>query len=109
MIAALDGWLASGAEYQGELSFDGPVRVDGHVRGIVRSKDLVEVGETGHVDGAIHCAQALVAGRVDGLLRATERVTLLETAVVEGRVETPWLDVRLGCRWKGDVAVARPE
>jgi cytoskeletal protein CcmA (bactofilin family) len=107
VTAALEGWLARGASYHGELSFDGPVRIEGHMVGIVRSKGLVEVGEHGHVDGAIYAAQALVAGRVEGYLRATERATLLETAVVAAKVETPWLDVRLGCQWKGDAVVTR--
>ena len=109
MTGPLDGWLAPGAEHRGEMVFDGPVRIEGYLLGIVRSKDVVEITETGHVDGAVHAAQALIAGRVDGLLRATERATLLETAVVEGRVETPWLDARLGCQWKGDAVVRRPE
>jgi hypothetical protein len=38
---------------------------------------------------------------------ASERVTLLETAVVSGEVTTPWLDVRPGARLDAVVRVSR--
>ncbi len=90
---ALAGLLGRGATYRGDLVFQGRVRVDGHFIGTIRSDDLLEV----------------VAGRLDGTLRARERCTLLESAVVRGRVESPWLDVRLGCRLDAEVLVHRSE
>ena len=44
---------------------------------------------------------------MEGTLRATERITLLPTAVVRGKVETPWLDVRLGAQVEADIQVLR--
>lgn len=107
MTAPLAGLLGPGAEYEGDLVFQGRVRIDGKLAGTVRSDDLLEVGPQGRVDGEIDVAQALIAGRVDGLLRARERCTLLESAVVHGQVLTPWLDVRPGAVIKAEVLVER--
>ncbi len=107
MTSPLAALLGPGAQYEGDLVFQGRVRIDGKLAGTIRSDDLLEIGPTGRVDGEIDVAQALVAGRVDGLLRARERCTLLETAVVHGQILTPWLDVRLGATLKAEVLVER--
>jgi cytoskeletal protein CcmA (bactofilin family) len=103
----LAGLLGPGARYEGDLVFQGRVRIDGAFHGTIRSDDLLEIGRTGSVDGEIDVAQVLVAGKVDGLLRARERCTLLESAVVHGQIITPWLDVRNGARLRAEVLVER--
>lgn len=103
----LAGLVGPGATYEGDLTFEGRVRVDGRFSGTLKSDDLVEVGPDGIVSGEIDVAQALIAGRVEGLLRARERCTLLPTATVKGQVVTPWLDVRPGAQLKADVLVER--
>ena len=96
-----------GAHHDGDLRFEGRVRIDGMFTGTIESPDLLEVGAAGSVRGSVQVAQALVGGRIEGDLVATERVTLLETAVVRGRIETPWLDVRNGAQIDGPVLVLR--
>jgi len=103
----VNGGLGVGAHYKGSLNFEGRVRIDGWLEGDVRSPDLLEIGAAGRVKGSVHVAQALVGGRLEGTLHATERVTLLETAVVEGTIHTPWIDVRPGARWVGRIEVER--
>ena len=102
------GWLGSGSTWTGDLVFAGRVRVDGTLQGSVRSDDLLDLGAGGRIEGDVRVAQALVAGVFSGKLVATERVTLLETAVVTGQIDTPWLDVRPGARVDAVVRVARP-
>jgi len=77
--------------------------------GTIASPDLLEVGAAGTIQGRVEVAQALVAGRVEGELIASERVTLLDTATVVGRIETPWLDVRTGAQLDATVKVHRTE
>jgi cytoskeletal protein CcmA (bactofilin family) len=101
--------LGLGAHYQGDLDFEGRIRIDGYFTCSVRSPDLLEVGAAGTVQGRIEVAQALIGGRVEGELHASERVTLLETATVIGRIVTPWLDVRTGAQLQATVAVSHEE
>ena len=107
MNRPLSGLLGVGAVHVGDLRFDGPARIDGTVEGSVRSSDLIEVGPTGIVIGTLSARQALIAGVVRGAIDVSERMTMLETAEVEGDVSVPWLDVRLGARWQGMVRVVR--
>lgn len=103
----INGWLGVGAHYKGALDFEGRVRIDGWFEGDIRSPDLVEIGAAGRVVGTVRVAQALVGGRLEGELVATERVTLLDSAVVIGTICSPWLDVRPGAQWTGRVEVHR--
>jgi cytoskeletal protein CcmA (bactofilin family) len=105
----VSGWLGVGARWRGDLQFDGRVRIDGTLIGSIRSDDLLEIGAGGRVDGEVRVAQALIGGRFDGTLVATERVTLLDTAVVSGEVVSPWLDVRNGARIDALVRVQRDD
>lgn len=105
----LDGWLGPGARWKGSLDGPGVVRIDGVVEGDVRGEGFVEISASGVVLGDVTAPQVLLAGRVDGTLRATERATLLETAVLRGSLDTPWLDVRCGARVDAHVRVDRPE
>ncbi len=103
----LSGLLGAGATWDGDLVFDGRVRIDGIFRGKVTGPDLLEIGPSGSVTGEIEVAQALVAGLVDGTLVARERCTLLETAIVRGRIVTPWLDCRVGSQLDATVVAMR--
>lgn len=109
MTKGLAGVLGRGATYRGDLVFQGRVRVEGILVGAVSSDDLLEIGPTGKVQGEIDVAQALIAGEVDGVLRVRERCTLLESAIVRGRVITPWIDVRMGAQLRAELIVDRRE
>lgn len=106
---SLAGLLGPGAHHEGSLVFQGRVRIDGTLLGDVQSDDFLEIGPQGHIEGSVNVAQALVAGRIEGALRARERITLLETAVVMGQITTPWLDVRPGAQLRATVRVDRSE
>lgn len=103
----VSGWLGLGATWRGDLDFHGRVRIDGTLIGSVRSNDLLDVGAAGRIEGDVRVAQALVGGVIEGTLHATERATLLETAVVRGVIVTPWLDVRAGAQIEAEVSVHR--
>ncbi len=106
-MPTLAGWLGEGGTYEGELETTDRERIDGTFIGALRCDDLVEVGPHGVVRGSVDTAQALVYGHVSGTLTARERVTLMESAVIEGRLCTPWLDVRPGARLTAEVEVQR--
>jgi cytoskeletal protein CcmA (bactofilin family) len=103
----LSGLLGAGTTWNGELCFDGRVRVDGLFDGRISTPDFLEVGPTGEVRGHIDAAQVLVAGLVDGTIKARERVTVLETGQVRGRIEAPWVDLRPGAQVDGWVCAVR--
>jgi cytoskeletal protein CcmA (bactofilin family) len=99
-IAAL---LGKGARYSGEMSFDGRVRVDGTFNGRIFTDDVLEIGESGVVDGQIDAATLIVAGVAKGDIHARDRLVLQPTGLVEGQVDARILEVWAGGRLHAQV------
>jgi cytoskeletal protein CcmA (bactofilin family) len=99
-LAAL---LGKGARYTGEMSFDGRVRVDGQFSGRIFTEDVLEIGESGVVDGQIDAATLVVAGTAKGDIRVRDRLVLQPTGRLLGKVDARSLEVRPGGRIEAEV------
>ena len=87
---------------KGTIKFDGPMRIDGRVDGqiITDSGDLV-IGETGTVKAAINTKSAIVEGRVDGRITASDKVVLKKKAHLTGDLQAKILVVEEGVVFVG--------
>lgn len=94
-LAAL---LGRGAQFGGDLTFEGRVRVDGTFKGRIFTDDTLEIGPSGVVDGEIDAAVLIVAGTASGKVRARERLVLEPTGMLKGQVDAPALEAQPGGR-----------
>src|SRR3954466_11391338 len=83
--------LGRGSEFEGKLTFEGTVRIDGKLSGEIFSDDVLVIGEGAHVSAEIECGVVIVEGTVDGNIRAKRAVELHSPAKVRGNIETPSL------------------
>ena len=100
--------IDKGSEVSGKLSFAGPTRIDGTLRGEVRAGDHLVIAESGRVDGTVHAASLVILGRVEGNVLEAERVEIGPRGVLRGTLETRTLVVREGGILDGDCKVAAP-
>ncbi|MGH9804901.1 MAG: bactofilin family protein [Candidatus Acidiferrales bacterium] len=91
-----NGFIAKGFKLEGTLDVVGPLRVNGRVKGTVRSKSQVVLGESAEIEGEVQCAHLSVAGKVNGNVHCTERLEILSSGVVEGDVHAPSLGIEPG-------------
>ena len=86
----------------GTVKFDGQMRVDGKVDGkiITDNGDLV-IGETGTVNADINTKSAIVEGRVDGKITASNKVVLKQKAHLIGELQAKTLVVEEGVVFVG--------
>ena len=101
--------MGPGAHYEGDLSFEGRVRVDGHFTGRVYSEDLLELGTEGVIEGEADVARAIIAGTVVGRLRVRERLVIESTGRVEGKLDAGICEVRPGAIVRGEVRIRGEE
>lgn len=94
-LAAL---LGRGAQFGGDLTFEGRVRVDGAFRGRIYTEDTLEIGEPGRVEGEIDAATLIVAGVAGGKIRVRDRLVLEPTGTLRGQVDAAVLEVHPGGR-----------
>jgi cytoskeletal protein CcmA (bactofilin family) len=90
------GFLDRGVKLEGTLELAGTFRIDGEVKGTVRCKERLIVGENGYLEGEIECTIVSVAGKINGKVTGSNRVEILPSGVVEGEVHTPCLVIEAG-------------
>ena len=106
--------LGKGSDFEGKLTFEGTVRVDGKISGEIFSDDVLVVGEGATVSAEIEVGVIIVEGNVNGNIRAKRAVELHAPARVRGNIETPSLYIDKGvlfegtCKMEGVGAVSRP-
>jgi cytoskeletal protein CcmA (bactofilin family) len=93
--------LGRGSEFEGKLTFEGTVRIDGKLSGEIFSDDVLVVGEGAHVSAEIDVGVIIVEGNVNGNIRAKRAVELHAPARVRGNIETPSLYIDKGVVFEG--------
>ena len=106
--------LVSDLVFEGNITGDGELMIDGVVKGDVQVARLV-VGEHARVQGVLRGAQVEVRGHVQGDIEG-QFVRLLETAHVDGDITYEKLSIDVGAFFQGrcsqlrsDTAQAEPQ
>jgi cytoskeletal protein CcmA (bactofilin family) len=93
--------LGEGVEFQGELSFTHGIRVDGIVRGKVRSESCLIIGPKGRVEAEVAIRRVSIDGEFHGIIRASDRVEIHKEGKVYGDIYTPCLTIEAGALFEG--------
>jgi len=88
--------LGKGAHFEGRLIFEGTVRIDGTFAGDIFTRDTLIVGAESRVLAQIDADRVVVAGYIEGQIRATGRVEIQASGHVRGSVQSPVLQIEEG-------------
>jgi cytoskeletal protein CcmA (bactofilin family) len=99
----LNAFLNKGSEFDGKLSFDGSVRIDGIFNGEITAKGELQVGESGKIEAEVKVGSLIVSGLVKGDIKASQRIQLTPTAKVYGDIATPKLAIAEGAIFEGTI------
>lgn len=97
----INALLGKGSEFEGKLSFEGTVRIDGQFKGEIFSDDVLIVGEGAIVDAEIKVNQVVVYGSVQGNVYAPGGVNLHAPARLKGSITTKSLTIDQGVVFDG--------
>ncbi len=93
----------------GKLRCKEALRIDGRVKGEVRSEKSVIIGEGAVVEAAIHADAVVIAGEVKGDIAAKRKITLERTARVSGELCTPGIVIEEGAKVEGRIVIGADE
>jgi len=99
----LNAFLGKGCIYEGKLTFEGRVRIDGKFTGEIFSNDTLEIGPDAELEAEVDCATVVIAGRVNGNITARGRCDLRAPAVVLGNITSPIITMDEGVRFDGEL------
>ncbi len=105
----LNALLGKGSEFEGKLTFEGTVRIDGKFTGSVNTSDVLVVGEGAKLNAEVTCGTIIVHGEVNGNIRAKSAIELHHPAKVRGNIETPSLMIEKGVIFEGQARMENLE
>jgi cytoskeletal protein CcmA (bactofilin family) len=103
--AVLVASLHTGSRVSGQLSFQGPARIDGRVEGEIQCQGKLTIGEGAEVRAKISAQTVVIRGRVEGNVTAKEKVELAAPARLYGNIESPRLIITEGVVFDGDCSM----
>src|ERR1700741_337109 len=88
--------LGKGSEFEGKLSFEGQVRIDGKYSGHFSTRAGLVIGEGARGNAERTAGTVTITGQVEGNIKASGLVDLHPPARVKGSIETPALSMDKG-------------
>ena len=95
--------LGRGCKFEGKLSFDGTVQIDGEFYGDIDSAGHLVVSDGAKIDGTIKVASAVVSGAMTGRVETSGTLELTSTASLVGELVVDSLTIERGAHFQGEV------
>ena len=94
------GLLVRG-DTEGELSFQGTVRIEGKLKGNVKVGGVLTIAYYGNVIGDIQAETVICKGKIKGIVHAIKKVEIQPDGAIEGNVHAPSFQIDPGGRFEG--------
>ena len=101
VVGEINTLLGRGSEFEGKLTFEGTVRIDGKLSGEIFSDDVLVVGEGALVEAEIDVGEIIIQGTVVGNIRAKRGIEVHAPGRVKGDLTTPSLQIDKGVMFEG--------
>ena len=102
LMGDLNTLIGKGTTFEGNLSVQHSLRIDGKFVGNIKSTDSIIVGKEGIIEGEIDVKNAVIGGTVKGKITASGKVTLEATAVLVGKLKATKLVIAEGAVFDGN-------
>jgi cytoskeletal protein CcmA (bactofilin family) len=94
-------FLGEGTYLEGTIETKGSLRIDGRVKGAIKTGDTVTIGANGVVAGEVYARQAVVGGRIEGNLKIEEKLVLEAKSTLIGNLKAKKLVIDEGAVFQG--------
>lgn len=97
--------VGAGTSIEGDVISSGDIRIDGSLKGTVKTRGKLVVGPSGNVEGEVYCQNADISGSIRGKLNVTELLSLKGTAKLSGEISTGKLSIEPGADFSGSCSM----
>ncbi|GAB4329753.1 MAG: polymer-forming cytoskeletal protein [Calditrichia bacterium] len=94
-------FLGVGTYVEGIIDTKGSLRVDGKVKGSIKTVDTLTIGTTGEVSGEVSAKNLVLGGKIDGNVIVEEKLVMESKSVLIGNVKTKNLVIDEGAVFQG--------
>ncbi|MBU2512846.1 polymer-forming cytoskeletal protein [bacterium] len=107
----ISGLLGAGSKFEGLISFDGTIRIDGTVYGQIICKNdapsMVIITEKAIVEADIIADIVVISGMVSGNVKAVDKLEIHAPGRLEGLVYTSDFSIEDGALFQGECIMIR--
>jgi cytoskeletal protein CcmA (bactofilin family) len=93
--------LGKGAYFEGVITVEHSLRVDGKVKGDVKTSDTLVVGKEGEIEGNVKAKNLVVGGKLNGIIDADGKTVLESRSEFHGEMKTRKLVIDEGATFDG--------
>jgi len=93
--------IGIGTTIEGNVTSNGDIRVDGSLKGTLNTKGKVIIGDSGKINGEVHCKNFELEGSVDGKVFVSELLSLRSRSKLTGEITTNKLAIEPGALFTG--------
>lgn len=104
-MSGTSAFLGKGTRVSGKLTFEGPVRIEGHVEGEVSAHDTLTIGEGADVRAQVTGTSIVIHGKVTGDVKANKRLEIRAPGKLIGNITTPVLVIHEGVIFEGQCSM----
>jgi cytoskeletal protein CcmA (bactofilin family) len=104
----VDTLIGLGTHFQGVISSQGTIRIDGSFNGEIKNQGDLVIGEKGVLEANIEAKNVLIAGQVKGNIHAKGKAEITNTGKVFGDIKVKNLIIDDGAIFKGSCIMENP-
>jgi cytoskeletal protein CcmA (bactofilin family) len=107
LLTSKQGWqdvrvsLGADAEVSGKLSFATATRIEGKLKGEIRSTDVLVIGPSAVVQATVRADRLIILGEVHGEVQSAARIHICAGGKLFGDVETKAIVIEEGGLFEG--------
>lgn len=101
--------IGPSVKVEGDLVTAENIKIDGIVSGKVHTDANLSVGPASTIEASVEAANATVAGKIQGNVKATDFLHLTDTARIYGDVEARMVQIDKGAFFSGNCKMPEPE
>lgn len=95
--------LGESTQLNGQVSGVGSIKIEGCLKGKINMEGNIKIGSKANVEGEIIAKNLTVAGEVNGMLLAKNKLLLERTGRISANIKTGILVMEEGVRYSGSI------
>ena len=97
--------IGNGTVITGDIQSKSDIRIDGILKGSVKTQGKLVVGSTGVVEGDVVCVSADVSGEIKAKITVSQLLSLKSTSKLNGDIITNKLSIEPGATFSGSCSM----
>lgn len=97
--------ISLGTHIEGHINSQSDIRIDGSLKGNIKTSGKLVIGESGSVNGEVICKNGDISGKLEGKIETSELLQLKSTAKIYGDMHVKKLSVEPGSIFTGQCSM----